>query len=477
MTCRLHPGIRLVENRQGSFLVREIPLAILRVNGALASIVKRLLADPDAPRTTGEEQTLELLAARGFAERLTDPAVGDVELPLVSIVIPVKDRAEELVRCLHSLELIDYPKERREIIVVDDGSTDGSPSMAIRFGCRLVATDEPGSGPAAARNLGVSVARGEILAFIDSDCTASTGWLRELVGGFSDPALAAVGGLVDGMRDAGPLDRYEAVMSSLTLGSRALTGATGDDTFYLPSCNLLVRAEAFRSVDGFCPELHVGEDVDLSWRLRDAGWRISYLPAGRIWHEHRSRFISFLKRRFDYGTSEGTLNLLHPVRRKRMIIPPAPALSLLFVIAALFGGGPWCLAGALVLTAGDALFQYLRLARQGLQIGGIALLRARIRGTGSLAYYLGYHLLRYYAWLFICLAAFRPEAGVFLIMLAFLTGSVDYWVKRPGMNIAAFLGFYLPEQLAYGAGVFAGCLNRKHFGSYRFVIRRTLMPG
>ena len=194
MTCRLHPEIRLVENGQGSFLVREIPLAILRVNGALATLVKRLLADPDGPRTAGDEQTLELLAARGFAERLTAPAVGNVDLPLVSIVIPVKDRAEELVRCLHSLEQLDYPLERREIIVVDDGSSDGSPAVAIRFGCRLVATDEPGSGPAAARNLGVSVARGEILAFIDSDCTASTGWLRELVGGFSDPALAAVGG-------------------------------------------------------------------------------------------------------------------------------------------------------------------------------------------------------------------------------------------------------------------------------------------
>ena len=476
MICRLHPEIRLVENAQGSFLVRDIPLAILRVNAAMAAIVKRLRTYPDGPRTASEEQTLELLAGRGFAERFTPPVREDINLPLISIVIPVKDRAGELERCLSSLERLDYPEKLREIIVVDDGSSDESPAVASRFGCRLVATDEPGSGPAAARNLGVSVARGEILAFIDSDCTASTGWLRELVGSFSDPAMAAVGGLVDGMRDAGLLDRYEAVMSSLTLGTRALTGAAGDDTFYLPSCNLLVRAEAFRSLAGFCPDLHVGEDVDLSWRLRDAGWRISYLPAGRIWHEHRSRFISFLKRRFDYGTSEGTLNLLHPVRRKRMIIPRAPALSLLLVIAALFGGGLGCLAGALALTVGDALFQHRRLARQGLRIGAFSLLRARIRGTGSLAYYLGYHLLRYYAWLFICLAPFRPEAGALLILLAFLAGSVDYWVKRPGMNIGAFLAFYLPEQLAYGAGVFAGCLNRKHFGSYRFVIRRTLTP-
>ncbi len=474
MNCRLHPQIKVVENDRGSFLLREIPLAILRVNGTLASLVKRLKENPEGACSKAEEKSLELLAARGFADRLPTPAAGDDALPLVSIIIPVKDRARELTRCLESLERLEYPRELREIIVVDDGSSDASAAVALGFGCRVVTTDAPGSGPAAARNRGVDVARGEILAFIDSDCTASPGWLRELLAGFVDPTLAAVGGLVDGMREAGALDRYEAVMSSLTLGKRAMTGSSGNDTFYLPSCNLLVRARAFRGLDGFSPELHVGEDVDLTWRLRDAGWRITYLPAGRIWHEHRSRFIPFLKRRFDYGTSEGTLNLLHPTRRKRMIIPPAPALSLLLVMAALLGGGLRCLIGALILTVGDALLQQRRLARQGINIDRITVLRARFRGTGSLAYYLGYHLLRYYAWLFICLAAVLPEAGILLISVAFLTGSIDYWVKRPGMNFALFLGFYLPEQLAYGAGVFAGCLNRKHFGSYRFIIGKSL---
>ena len=477
MICKLSPEVKLVENDQGLFLVREVPLSVLRVNTALASLITRLRDNPGAPCSPGDQRAMESLAARGFAQQLPSPAADDLHLPFVSIVIPVKDRADELTRCLESLERLDYPRELREIIVVDDGSSDDSPAVAVRFGCQVIGTDKPASGPAAARNRGVSIARGEILAFIDSDCTASTGWLRELLGGFSDPKLAAVGGLVDGMREAGALDRYEAVMSSLTLGTRAMTGSSGDDTFYLPSCNLLVRAQAFRSLNGFTPDMHVGEDVDLTWRLRDAGWRISYLPTGKIWHEHRSRFISFLRRRFDYGTSEGTLNLLHPARRKRMIIPPAPAASLLLVIAALLGGGVWCLAGALFLTLGDALIQHNRLARRGLRIGRVAVLRARFRGTGSLAYYLGYHLLRYYAWIFICLAPFLPQAGFLIIFIAFLAGSVDYWVKRPGMNFAYFLAFYLPEQLAYGAGVFTGCLNRKHFGSYRFVIKNSLAAG
>ena len=67
--------------------------------------------------------------------------------------------------------------------------------------------------------------------------------------------------------------------------------------------------------------MHVGEDVDLTWRLRDQGWTISYLPAGNVLHEHRSSIRSFMSRRFDYGTSEGMLQLLHPRRHKQMVIP------------------------------------------------------------------------------------------------------------------------------------------------------------
>ncbi len=67
------------------------------------------------------------------------------------------------------------------------------------------------------------------------------------------------------------VDRYEAVMSSLSIGNRERVGNSGNDTFYLPSCNLLVRRSAFKSAGGFKDSMHVGEDVDLTWRLRDRG--------------------------------------------------------------------------------------------------------------------------------------------------------------------------------------------------------------
>ena len=265
---------------------------------------------------------MEQLATKGFAERVRSAPEQPAALPEVSIVIPVMNRADELRRCLTSLTRLTYPQEKLQIIVVDDGSSDDSPLVAREFGALLVPSGGVGRGPAAARNVGAAVANGEFLAFIDSDCSASPEWLCQLIPAFNDSAMAAVGGQVDGMCTESAVDRYEAVMSSLSIGTRERVGNSGTDTFYLPSCNLLVRRSAFRSVGGFDDSMHVGEDVDLTWRLRDRRWSICYLPLGNILHAHRSSIRSFMSRRFDYGTSEGILQILHPTRRKRMVIPP-----------------------------------------------------------------------------------------------------------------------------------------------------------
>jgi cellulose synthase/poly-beta-1,6-N-acetylglucosamine synthase-like glycosyltransferase len=283
--------------------------------------------------------------------------------------------------------------------------------------------------------------------------------------------MVAVGGLVDGMCTASGVDRYEAVMSSLSLGSRERAGSGGNDTFYLPSCNLLVRRSAFLAARGFDDSMHVGEDVDLTWRLRDAGWTIAYLPVGRVLHEHRSTVRSFMSRRFDYGTSEGQLQRLHPQRRKRLVIPPLLALVLVLCILAPLAAW-WPLLPAAGLLAADAVVVRLRIARRGLPIGLPALFAGRLRALGSLVYYLCYHLVRYYATVLIAIAlAVPPFWAVFIGVLGVAAG-VDYAVKKPRLPFVRFAGIYLLEQIAYGIGVFWGCLRRKTFASYRVLILR-----
>ncbi len=473
MSYRLARHVDLLERDGESFLVARTPLCTLRLNPALATLIRRGMDGALTAVTAGEADVLEQLAAKGFVERVRDVAEQAASYPFVSVVIPVKDRAEELRRCLASLANLDYPLERLQVIVVDDGSKDYSATVARESGALVVPSGGTGRGPAAARNVGARAATGEILAFIDSDCTASTGWLAELLPVFNDANMAAVGGQVDGMCTSSSVDRYEAVMSSLSLGSRERVGNSGDDTFYLPSCNLLVRRTLFLGVGGFEDTMQVGEDVDLTWRLRDQGWTIVYLPAGRILHEHRSSVRSFMSRRFDYGTSEGLLQRRHPHRHKKMVIPPLLALLLALCIVAPFTG--WLslpiAAGVLIV---DAILVRLRFARRRLPIGLPALLAGRLRALGSLVYYLSYHLVRYYAIPLIAISLLVPFFWLVPVGLLACAAKVDHAIKRPQLSFVRFAGIYLLEQIAYGSGVFWGCLSRKTFASYRVELLRQM---
>ncbi len=465
MRYRLAEGVERVEVRGGPALLAQSPLRLVRLNAALAE----LLARPGelVARSPGEARALDVLFQKCLLIRESGVAKPQQPLPSISIIIPVKDRADELRRCLESLARLEYPRAQLEIVVVDDGSRDTTPEVARSLGAVVVPSGGEGRGPAAARNRGAAAARGEILAFIDSDCTASEQWLAQLCSAFEDAEVVAVGGRVAGMHTSSALDRYEAEMSSLSLGPRGRSGQAGNDTFYLPSCNLLVRRNPFSDCGGFRETLHVGEDVDLTWRLRDRGGRILYLPCGEVCHEHRNHLAAFLRRRFQYGTSEGLLHTLHPSRRKRLLMPLALLLAVLLGLASALTGRWWLAPVGCAVVALDAARMWLKLRRQQVVIAPVRVLRARSRALGSLAYYLSFHLVRYYAPVLVALGVLWPRAGLLFAAMALGAGLVDFFLRRPALLFPTFFAFYLAEHLAYGAGVFCGCVRQRSFGSYR----------
>lgn len=252
-------------------------------------------------------------AARLIGRRLVDAGIAHPRAEpgdptgLVTVVIPVRDRVQELERCLAALD----PKIA--VVLVDDGSRDAKAIAAIadRHDARLVRREHSG-GPAAARNAALGSLTTEIVAFLDSDCVPSRDWLAALVRHFEDPLLGAVAPRVRPLASArtGAVGRYLASRSPLDMGTRAAAVAPGGHVSYIPSAALLVRASALDG--GFDESLRYGEDVDLVWRLQAAGWRVRYDPAAIVGHEEPATLRAMLGRRFRYGTSAAALARRHP---------------------------------------------------------------------------------------------------------------------------------------------------------------------
>ncbi len=211
--------------------------------------------------------------------------------------------------------------------------------VADQHGARLLVNDE-NRGPAYSRNRAAAEARGDILAFIDSDCVPTGSWLRDLTPYFAWDKVGAVGGRTLGYYTESLLDRYEEVSSPLDMGRHLMMRGRGSDTFYVPTCNVLVRRSTYEEVGGLRADLRVGEDVDFCWRLRAAGHYLVYAPEGIVRHKHRDRLSTMLRRRAQYGTSEALLHGLHPDKRKRFPLSPAPLATVALASAALIKRDP-----------------------------------------------------------------------------------------------------------------------------------------
>src|SRR5260221_12850914 len=190
-------------------------------------------------------------------------------------------------------------------------------------------------GVAKSRNTGAQAAQYGLLAYIDSDCVASPGWLTELVPAFRQADVAAVGGMIRAYERESMLGRYEDIRSSLFMGVRPQQVSIEGPLMYLPTANLLVRREMWQQIGGFAP-LTFGEDVDFCRRLLATKARILYLPEGIVYHDYRTQVWPFLKIRASYASAEAALLRRYPEERRVLLLPSEQTL-----FAGLTLGGTW----------------------------------------------------------------------------------------------------------------------------------------
>lgn len=251
----------------------------------------------------GEGAFARTLVGQGL---LTPTYPAEIPLDELDIVVPVYEDAENLARLLPSLNGL-------SVIVVDDGSPHGADIAAVAERCnaRLVVSPENG-GPGHARNLGLAAARRPYVAFLDADVylVGAAASLRSLLAHFTDPLVAAVAPRVTGLEGPRRRDVFEARSGPLDLGAHSALVAPRGRVSYVPSACLLVRRDAVG--DGFDESLRVGEDVDLVWRLGEAGWLVRYDASVVVHHNPRSTWSDWLAQRYRYGTSAGELARRHP---------------------------------------------------------------------------------------------------------------------------------------------------------------------
>lgn len=421
------------------------------------------------------ELFLNSLIRKGFVAQDGFPVLNEAEYPSVSVIVPVRNRPEEIVDCLKSLNRLDYPAEKLEVIVVDDASDDETPELAARFsGVRLIRMQKHRQA-SFCRNRGAEAATGEILAFIDSDCLADTTWLKELTPAFRDPSLGALGGWVDSAFEEKGLDRYEKVKSSLKIGDRFIRSEKIDSFFYVPTCNFLVKRDVYLKFGGLRENLHVGEDVDFCWRMQDGGHNLEYRPMGRVFHKHRNRLAAFCSRRFDYGTSEVILQQLHTDRVKCLYLPPAESFFWLIVLFSIIlkSALPLLLCAGLFLA--DGLKKHGKMKNRRVPVALRQVFGAIGRGYLSFVYHCCSFVSRYYLGFVPLVAVLSLPVAAVVAGMHLVAGSVEYAVRKPRLNLLAFLFFFTMEQASYQAGVWAECFRRFNFHPVlpRIVHRRT----
>jgi GT2 family glycosyltransferase len=244
------------------------------------------------------------------------------DAPMVSVVVCVRDGERVLPACLASLEAVRHP--RFEVIVCDDGSTDGTRAIAAQAQVRLLAL-EPG-GLSRARNAGIAASQGSIVAFLDADAEATPRWLEHLWRAIDRTGAAGAGGPNVPVPGVGWQERVVSGAPGPAIPAVHADGAC----LLAVGCNMAFRRDALLAIGGFREELtSSGDDVDVCLRLAQHGHRLTYAPQAVVLHHRRDSIAAFLRQQRGYRRSLGGLSEaprpLHRRVLRAVLTPPRHA--------------------------------------------------------------------------------------------------------------------------------------------------------
>jgi len=320
---------------------------------------------------------------------------------MVSIIIPALNEAAHMAMCLDAIAGMDRAGLEVEAIVVDNGSTDSTVEIARARGAVVLV--KPGVNVSAVRNHGVEHARGDLLAFVDADCTVSKDWLKHALLTFAAESADAVGSCHLIPEESGWIGRIAELVQSRRVGP---------DVKYIPSGNMLVRRPCFEAIGGFTPSLETSEDVDFCNRLKTQGYKIFLNPEiSAVHHGAPMGVREMFRREMWHGKTIVRVFLndirsgrkLSNIRNRNLIV--FSAVNLLLIFGMLLGVYPMLMGSYALFAACAALYLLLTFAMA---------MRDWLKVREALPYLFAYIIIYGVARsLSLALGIFREGAGAF----------------------------------------------------------------
>ena len=246
-----------------------------------------------------------------FALRKHNPPVFETESPLVSIVVPAYNEEKVIAHCVESILASDYPN--REILLVDDGSTDNTLGEMLRFEKQpgVTVISKPNSGKASALNAGLARAKGEILLFVDADGIFAPDTISAMLKGFEEMRVGAVCGNDSPVN----LDRLQTRLANLQthVGTGFVRRALATiDCLPIVSGNVGAFRRSVLEITGPFREGFIGEDLELTWRVHKAGFKVNFQPTAKVYAEVPSTIEALWKQRLRWARGLLQTARIHP---------------------------------------------------------------------------------------------------------------------------------------------------------------------
>jgi glycosyltransferase involved in cell wall biosynthesis len=223
--------------------------------------------------------------------------------PTFSVIIPTRDRPQELGGCLESLAKQNYARDRFEVIVVDDASKLTLDPVVAIFRERLTLTllrQSRNAGPSVVRNCGAACAKGEFLAFTDDDCSPASDWLERLSARFASSPDHLIGGRVINALTENPYSTAAHVILDVIYD---YYDPQQGRAHFFPTSNFALAAKMFREFGGFNENwpLAAAEDREFCYRWLQRGFPMMHAPEATVYHRHPLTLRSFCELHFRYG--------------------------------------------------------------------------------------------------------------------------------------------------------------------------------